>query len=399
MKHRAAGYEHGEQLAVSIERIVPGGEGLARGAKGVVLVEHTAPGDVLEIEIESLRGGAARGRIRTVIESGPDRVEPPCPWYGRCGGCDFQHLSYDAQLEAKESIVRDALRRIGHIDWQGPIERFPAPRPFGSRSRVELHTDPETGAVGFFARRSNEVVPIDRCLVSRPEIDQALQTIRASTTQRPNAIHLLAGDAGVSASPGVPPLNDGPFWLGLGDIDYLVDPAGFFQSSFDLLPNLIDCVLASAGTERRLAWDLFSGAGLFSLPLARRFDEIIGVESNALATRHASRSAHRNGLSNAHFIAADAGRWIADRSQQAADPDLVVVDPPRSGLGGDLSRSLMAKRVRRLTYVSCDPTTLARDLKILTAGDLAIHRIVLFDLFPQTHHVETVVELVDESRS
>ncbi|HET9662185.1 MAG TPA: class I SAM-dependent RNA methyltransferase [Thermomicrobiales bacterium] len=399
MKQRAAGYELGERLDVSVERIVPGGEGLARGPKGVVLVEHAAPGDTLAIEIEALRGGAARGRIKQIVEPGPSRIEPPCPWYGRCGGCDFQHLSYRAQLDAKETIVRDALHRIGRIDWDGRIEQFSAPHPFGSRSRVEFHTDPQSGAVGFFARRSNEIVPIDHCLVCHPEIDAALQTIRASSDRLPPAIHLLAGDGRTAVSPALPLLADGPLWLTIGEIDYLVDPAGFFQSSFDLLPALIDYVLDSSGAERRLVWDLFSGAGLFSLPLARLFDDVVGVEVDADATEHAAHSARRNGIGNARFDTGDVARWIAARPQRSVDPDLIVVDPPRAGLGVELSTRLAAKRPRRITYVSCDPTTLARDLRLLTEGNLGIRQIAIFDLFPQTHHVETVVQLVDGSRS
>jgi 23S rRNA (uracil1939-C5)-methyltransferase len=397
MKQRREGYLPGERLDVTIERIVPGGEGLARGPKGIILVEQSAPGDQLEIEIVSRRGGAARGRILSIRQAGVGRIDPPCQWYGRCGGCDFQHLRYDSQLEAKEALLRDALRRIGGIDWDGPIERFAAPHPFGSRARVELHSDPISGTVGFYARRSNEVVPIDRCLVSRPEIDDALQTIRNSGMKIPPALHLIAGNGTVHCSPEIPGLPSGPFWMTIDPFDYLVDPAGFFQSSFDLLPLLIERVVGSAGDERRCAWDLYCGGGLFSFPLARLFDEVVGVEFDPTAVEHSTLGAARNGIGNARFVAEDVERWVASRHKRSVQPDLVVVDPPRTGLGQVLSTRLAELRPPRLTYVACDPAALARDLALLTANGLRIRDIALFDLFPQTHHVETVVRLAAES--
>lgn len=398
MKQQREGYLPGERLDVTIERIVPGGLGLARGPKGIVLVEQSAAGDLLEIEIESRRGGVALGRIRAVRQAGAGRAEPPCPWYSRCGGCDFQHLAYDAQLDAKESMLRDALRRIGGIDWTGPIERFPAPHPFGSRARIELHTDRQSGEVGFYARRSNEVVAIDQCIVSRPEINEALHTLREVETSSVSSIHLVAGRQTVHTSPAIPGLPTGQFWLKVGAMDYLVDPAGFFQSSYDLLPALIEHVLASGEAPRGTVWDLFSGVGLFSLPLARHFDEVVGVELDGRSVANAAQGAERLGIEHARFVADDVERWVADRRQRSARPDLVVVDPPRSGLGPALSGRLARRRLRALTYVACDPSALARDLKLLTAGDLEIRDIAIFDLFPQTHHVETVVRLVASSR-
>jgi 23S rRNA (uracil1939-C5)-methyltransferase len=207
----------------------------------------------------------------------------------------------------------------------------------------------------------------------------------------------MAANDVVHSSPVVPPLNGGPFWIKMSGFDYLVDPAGFFQSTYDLLPPLIGHVLGLVGTERGLAWDLFSGAGLFSLPLARQFREVVGVEVDPKATGNAVRSAVRNGIENARFVTSDVNRWVSARRQRSIRPDVVVVDPPRSGLGKDLSATLVEKHLPRLIYVSCDPTTLARDLKTLISSDLRIQQIAMFDLFPQTHHVETVVQLVSGS--
>ncbi len=391
----ATRYAVGDRFAVRIDRIVPGGAGLGRGPNGAVFVEYAAPGDLLEIEIVSVHGGAAHGRIVSVREASTGRIDPPCPWYGRCGGCDLQHLSYPAQLDAKEAIVRDALDRIGGIRWGGEIARFGAPRPFGARTRVELHHDLATGSLGFFERRSHRVVDVPSCLASSDAINQAISALRRSTSALPVSVHLLAGNGEVHGFPAIPPIEDGAFWLDLAGTAYSVDPGGFFQSSFDLLSELIAFVTGSAGEERTIAWDLFSGVGLFSLPLARVFTRVAGVESDARAVRHAREGAERNGIRNARFVVDDAARWVNYRQQIRARPDLVVVDPPRTGLDRSLARLLAEKHLARFTYVSCEPATLARDLRILSAGNLRIDRIAIFDLFPQTHHVETVVRMVD----
>lgn len=394
MIRKTARYVIGDRLQVTIERLVASGLGLGRGPAGAVLVEYAAPGDVLEIEIESLRGGAARGRIVSIVQASPDRIEPPCRWYGTCGGCDLQHLRYEAQLDAKEMILRDALERIGGIRWTGSIETFTAPHPFGVRSRVELHTDPKSNEIGFFARRSRQIVAFDTCLVSRPEIDGAIADIRRSAKcPLPSSIHLLAGDGAVRSAPGVSPVEEGEFWLRIAGIDYRVSPDAFFQASLDLLPALIGRVTASAGSQRELAWDLFGGVGLFGLPLAQNFGQVTAVEIDRRAHRHAVASAHRNDIWNIRFVPADVTRWLGQRRQRAAHPDLIVVDPPRTGLERALSELLAEKRAPRLTYVSCDPATLARDLKVLIAGGFRLVDLAIFDLFPQTHHVETIARL------
>lgn len=387
------GYALGDRVDGQIERIVPGGRGLLRGPRGVVFVEQAAPGDRLLVEIVDIRSGAPRGSILEVLAPGPGRIDAACPWYGRCGGCDFQHLAYDAQLEAKRQLVRDALTRIGGIDDLPEIETFSAPRPFGSRARIELHADQEQHLVGLFERQSRRIVPIDQCMVSVPEIDSALQTIRRSLRPYPASIQLIGGQGDVRSSPPFLPIAGGSFWLRIDEFDYLVDPGAFFQSSLDLLPKLIERVLESCPDGDALAWDLFCGAGLFSLPLARRFQRVSGVDDDARSIRNASLGAHRNGTENAIFIAADACQWIAGRKQRALRPDLIVVDPPRSGLERRLSEQLITRSAKRLTYVSCDPATLARDLKLLLRAQYRIGDVAIFDLFPQTHHVETVVRL------
>lgn len=393
MKAERARYVIGNHFEATVERIVPGGLGLVRGPLGIVLVEGAAPGDRAEIEVDAIRGGAPRGRIVALLQSGPGRTDPPCPFVGSCGGCDFQHLTYDAQFEAKQQIVADSLARIGGMAMPDSIELYPAPNVFGARTRVELHVDRVSGAIGFFGRHSQDIVDVDRCLVSRAEINLGIDTIRRSRQPLPASIQMLAAPGVVRSVPPLPPIEGGSFWLRIGEFEYQVDPASFFQSSLDLLPRLIATVTGSARERRRLAWDLYAGAGLFSLPLARTFDQVIGIDSDTRAINYAAESAKKNGIENAGFVASDVTRWIIGRSRGNARPDLVVVDPPRSGLGTELSKVLAGRNPAQLTYVSCDPTTLARDLRILTAGSLQIAGLAIFDLFPQTHHVETVVRL------
>jgi 23S rRNA (uracil1939-C5)-methyltransferase len=393
MKHQRARYIAGDRFEAEIERLVPGGAGLARGPHGVVLVERAAPGDRAEIEIDSLRGGAARGRIVTVIHPGPGRAEPPCPYYGLCDGCDLQHMNYETQFEAKVQIVADAFERIGGMALPEQVELYPAPRPLGARARIELHTDRATGAIGFFERRSHNVVDIGHCIVSREEIDSAIQTIRRSRQPLPAAIHLLGGHGPVRSDPALSPIEGGSFWLRIGELEYLVDPRSFFQSSLDLLPQLIDNVVESAGEKTNLVWDLFAGSGLFSLPLARLFGRVQGVDSDPRAITNAVRSAQRNRIENVGFATDDVMRWLSGQTRGRGRPGLIVVDPPRSGLGRELAADLAARRPDRFVYVACDPTTLARDLRTLVSGSLGLAGVAIFDLFPQTHHVETVVRL------
>ena len=364
-----------------------------RGPKGVVLVDGAAPQDRVVIEIESMRSGAPRGAVLNLVEAGPGRIDAPCPWYGRCGGCDFQHLDAAAQIEAKRQIVLDAFARIGGFEPPGDITVHPAPRPFGSRARVELHSNRETHEIGFYERRSRRVVPIDHCMVSRDEIDSALQSIRRSRQPFPASVHLVGGNGQVRSDPAFPPVEGGSFWLPVGELSYLVDPSSFFQSSLDLVPELVASVISSLPDGGELAWDLYCGVGLFSLPLAQRYRKVIGVDLDTRTIGNAGKSAERNAIRNVGFAAADVYAWISGRKRADAQPDLIVVDPPRSGLDRRLAELLANRDVERLTYVSCDPTTLARDLRILTSGQLRIVDVAIFDLFPQTHHVETVVRL------
>ncbi|MEZ4532523.1 MAG: class I SAM-dependent RNA methyltransferase [Thermomicrobiales bacterium] len=393
MNQTDSGYLLGDRIEGTIERIVPGGLGLLRGPRGVVFVERSAPGDRLQVEIDEMRSGVARGSIVRILEPGPARIEAPCPWYGRCGGCDFQHLEYRAQVEAKRQMLLDALVRIGGFDLLPEVEIFAASHPFGSRARIELHTDQEQRTIGFFERRSSSIVPVDRCLVSRPELNSAVDVLRRSTRPYPASISLASGNGVVRSAPAFPPIDGGAFWLRIAEHEYLVDPGSFFQSSLDLLPALIGRVVGTDEPGGEVAWDLFCGAGLFSFPLAARFHKVVGVDSDARTIRSAVKGAERNGIGNTVFIAADSLDWISGRKQRDFRPDLIVVDPPRSGLGARLADRLSNVEVRRLIYVSCDPATLARDLKRLAKSSYRVVDIAIFDLFPQTHHVETVVRL------
>jgi 23S rRNA (uracil1939-C5)-methyltransferase len=392
MKHQRPTHAPGERFEGIVDRIVPGGLGLVHGPRGFVLVERAAPGDRAVFEIESIRSGVPRGSIVTMLDPGPGRIEAPCPWYGRCGGCDFQHLTYAAQVDAKRQIVLDALGRIGGIEPPTEIGVHPAPRHFGSRARIELHSDRDRQEIGFYERQSRNVVPIDHCMISREEVDSALQAIRRSTQPFPASIHVLGGNREVRSHPAFPPVEGGSFWLRVGEFDYLVDPGSFFQSSLDLLPDLIEWVTGSE-VPGELAWDLYCGAGLFSLPLARRFQHVHGVDFDARTIGNAGKCAERNGAGNVSFSAADVFAWASGRKRANVRPDLVVVDPPRAGLDRRLTQLLANRGIRRLTYVSCDPATLARDLRILTSNSLRLVDVAIFDLFPQTHHIETVARL------
>lgn len=386
-------YALGQRVVGTIERIVPGGFGLLRGDHGIVLVESAASGDRLEVSIDSFRGGVARGTITRVLESGAGRTIPVCPLVPACGGCDFQHLTYDAQVAAKVEMLRDALRRVGRIDLPADIEIVPADAPFGQRDRVEFHYDDRTKAFGFFGRRSNDVVDVDHCPVVSPEIGTALGHIRQSADPKPGSIRVVSAHGTVRAEPATFGLSAEPMVWSAAGIDYLIDPATFTQGSLGLVPNMIETVVGHQDSSNGVAWDLFCGSGLFTLPLARHWDDVIGVEIDRQAIRNAKMSAHRNAISNARFFRSRVDDWLRQHRQRRPKPSLVVVDPPRSGLGADVSRMLTRLEPKRLTYVSCDPVSLARDLRVLVQSGYAIEHVSLFDMFPQTHHLETIVRL------
>jgi 23S rRNA (uracil1939-C5)-methyltransferase len=383
-------------VEVLIERILPGGLGLAHADGRTLLVALAAPGDRVRVRVERVHGRVAFASITEIVSPSPVRVEPPCPYFGRCGGCDFQHLAYEAQLAAKVEIIRDCLRRIAQIDFKEEIPIKSSPSAWHYRSRAQWQHDPQQMRLGYFERGSHRVCDVAACPVLVPELEATLESLREQMKEGSlplgvTEFEAVAGDDGSSLAP---PVADHPtreVSRRIGEHLYRFSAEGFFQINHELLEPLI--VAATLDAQGDTAVDLYCGAGLFTLPLAQRFKRVYGIEAHATAISFARLNLEGASLDNVTLEAARVSDWLVDNSDRLAPIDFVLLDPPRAGAEDNAINGILALHPKRIAYVSCDPATLARDLKELTAGGYRLDSIAALDMFPQTHHVETVAHL------
>jgi 23S rRNA (uracil1939-C5)-methyltransferase len=438
-------------LLLNIEKLIYGGDGLARlpaespgnkdRARGkAVFVPFVLAGEKIEAALTEEKPGFARAHATAIIEPSPHRTEPPCPHFGRCGGCHYQHATYEHQLEIKKEILRENLRRIAKLELQCETQLHPSPPwNYRNRSRLQVRTQPEFAA-GYFKLSSHELLPVEECPISSPLINRgiaalwhagragkAIEGVReveffsnADDTKllleflcapeaRRAAVRAWAEElcASMPEIAGVAAFREpqkGVFeplvTVGVSELTYQtktaayrVSAGAFFQTNRFLTDDLVEIV--TAGRSGELALDLYAGAGLFSTALACDFRHIVSVESSQAAARDLQYNLPANGKA----VQATTEQYlekgqIGKSSPPSPKPDLIVVDPPRSGLGDPVARALVAVGAPRLTYVSCDPATLARDLVPLQAAGYRVEQAHLVDLFPQTYHLETVLHLV-----
>ena len=381
---------------VTVEKWVYGGDALARVDGRVVLAPFALPGETVRLDV----GEDIHAELAEVTQASAERVAPPCPLFTRCGGCHYQHAPYEFQLARKVEILREQLRRVGKIEYAGDIETISGP-PLGYRNRAQLHI--ENGLIGYLAPRSHTLVPLTGdCPILSPRLNQALEEMRArlNDTRFPRFVRSLElftneTDVQVNVLETDRPVAKSFYeWCGsVVAVDYAtsggtfrVSPRSFFQVNRFLIENLVDVALETAKGESAL--DLYAGVGLFALPLARRFKNVIAVESGVTAARDLEVNAQRAGVT----LQTERAR-VEDFLRSFADtPDFVLLDPPRAGLGKAVVAQLERLAPPHITIVSCDPSTLARDVAAL-AG-YRIGRVTLIDLFPQTYHLETVVHLI-----
>lgn len=388
-------YEIGDQLELRIERIVPNGFGIGFAEKLTVFTPLTAPGDVVCVKITQLKKKIAFAEIIELLEASADRVEAPCRYFGSCGGCDFQQMTYAAQLEAKAAIVRDCLKRIAQIDWRDEITVVGSPHEFGYRSRAQWHADPRSKKLGYRKRNSHEVIDIDTCLVLVPELDAELKRLRGDLRWQ----DLWEDNSRIDAAVGTdgtisiysPELNEptNEVVSSVAGERFSYSSRGFFQGNRYMVEKLVDAALA--GADGDMALDLYSGVGLFTLPLARKFKNITSVEENEAAVAFAKRNATRAGIENVRFVANSVNSFLKEAKGKRVD--FLLLDPPRSGADGDTITRINGFRPKNISYVSCEPSMLARDLKSFLGNGYSIKSMTVLDMFPQTHHVETVVRL------
>ena len=386
-------YSVGDMLDVRVEKIVPGGHGLAFAEGLTIFVDLAAVGDRLHVELREVKGKLAFADIHSIIEPSDARIEPPCPYVGRCGGCNFQQMRYEAQLAAKVGIIRDCLHRIGKFEYEREIPIVASPAEFGYRQRAQWHIDGRAQKIGYYRQNSRELIAIDHCPILLPALDDVLQRVRDEIDWNTLWSDKGAIDAAVGENGGVSVHSTE---VGLDADDITLTAAGekytfaadvFFQGNRFLIDKLIETAIGDASGETAL--DLYCGVGLFTLPLARRFTKVIGVEEYGPAVDHARKNV--DVFENIEILEGSVGRFLAE--QDDVNIDLALLDPPRSGTEKKTVLDLIRLRPRRVSYVSCDPSVLARDLRRFLDAGYAIDSITAIDLFPQTHHVETVVHL------
>jgi len=417
-------------MEVKIEKLVYGGDGLGHQDGHTVFVPYVLPEEVVRVREVERKKKFTRGRVQQMVTPSPDRASPPCPHFTQCGGCHYQHIPYDAQMNFKSAILRETLSRIGRITWDGPIHAHSSP-PLRYRNRAQWKIRPAGArhAIGYFQAASTALCPVEQCPVLSLRLEEVLATLRALLAEgaltgslREVEAFVDAADEKVllnaaletfSASPAALAaklraavsgmetvlLHDmardrfelfGPGHLSyhVADTSYQVGHLSFFQANRFLLDELTQAVVS--GMDGRLALDLFAGVGLFTIPLARHFQRVVAVESNAAAAR--DLEANIAGAAVAAQTANSPVEILLNDWQET--PDLIVLDPPRAGMPAEAVRHINRLAPPRVHYVSCDPATLARDLQVFLAGGFHIEEIHLFDMFPQTFHIETFVKLV-----
>jgi 23S rRNA (uracil1939-C5)-methyltransferase len=368
---------------LTIEKLVYGGEGLARLQGKVVLTPFVLPGEVVRAETERAKNDLWRGRLIEVIQPSPSRATPGCPYFQRCGGCQYQHIDYSSQLEQKREILREVLQRLGKIEYTGEIG-IVSGEPWQYRNRVQLHI--ENGNVGYFGQGSRDLCAIDHCPIASPRLNEVIGKLNV---QANTAVELFTNETEVQVNvvDSVPrQALSALATLGVTTpIEYngfRVSRNSFFQVNRFLIDRLVECAVADAKGE--WAVDLYAGVGLFSVKLAERFAKVTAVESSGSSLRDLAHNFPQS------TVSANVEDYLSSLEET---PDFILADPPRAGLGKIALRELLRIRAPRLTIVSCDPATLARDLQGFIAGNYCIEKITLVDLFPQTFHLETVVEL------
>jgi 23S rRNA (uracil1939-C5)-methyltransferase len=431
-------------LQLTIEKLVYGGDGLARlpadehGPGKAVFVPFVLEGERIEALLVEQKRSFARGRVEAILEASRRRVEPHCPYFRRCGGCHYQHAAYEHQLEIKATILKENLRRIAKLELEGEVTIHPSPPwNYRNRTRLKVRTAPEF-ALGYYKFNSHELLAVEDCPVSSPLINRGIAAFWRMGRERtvPEGIHEVeffanADDTQLlietSCGPGTPstPIREWaetvrsvlPEIAGVvafraqsahggntaepkqiaaaqaralvyktSDVSYQVSTGAFFQVNRHLINELVEIV--SDGYSGESALDFYAGVGLFSTVLARSFAQVIAVESSQ--TSHADLL--HNSPSNVKAVRATTFDFLRSSSGKLR-PDLVVVDPPRSGLGENVVQSLVGLGAHQMTYISCDPATVSRDLACLLSAGYRIEQVHLVDLFPQTYHLESVFHL------
>jgi 23S rRNA (uracil1939-C5)-methyltransferase len=431
-------------LELTIEKLIYGGDGLARlpaderGRGKAVFIPFVLEGERIDARITEEKPGFARAHAEKILSPAPTRIEARCPYFLHCGGCQYQHITYEHQLQIKAAILHENLARLAKIELAVPLQVHASP-PWNYRNRTRMQVRAESEfLLGYYRHGSHQVLAVEECPISSPllnraiagtwdlgrqrklpaevleieffanaddtellveiycrhEIEKRQLEIVAETFKSDLSRVIGAAAFRVSSSPHAADVQShADFVAGARhleyksrDVSYRVSAGAFFQTNRHLVDEVVSVV--TSGDSGRTALDLYAGVGLFSAVLKRNFERVIAVEVSPLSFS----DLQYNSAGNVKAVQATSEQYL-ERSERKSQPDLVIVDPPRGGLGKKVAQSLVQLGPPRLTYVSCDPATLARDLIVLKAAGYEIEQAHLFDLFPQTFHIETVLML------
>jgi 23S rRNA (uracil1939-C5)-methyltransferase len=421
-----------DSLFLTIDRLSYGPAGVGRLNGKVIFVPGAAPGETLEIVLDTEKKRYATGHIVAVVKPSPHRRVPPCPYVLRCGGCSWQHIAYDEQLRAKESLVREQLCRLGGLNDIPLLPILSSPQEWRYRHRVRLHVE-KNRRVGFSRPRSHEVVEVDSCLIAGPDVEEHFRIVREWLSMLRTSVQeveiavgenllpsarvqaVLIGEAQgpfqrtddqvcarfLAAHPSVAGMllrgghwrrrwGDTSLMFTIGRETLAVRDGVFTQVNSMANHVLVESLVRLSGvrSEDRVL-DFYCGAGNFSIPLARQALTVIGVEQDERGVVAAQENAMRAGVKNTRFLHAPVHRGVHDLLKQRLYAEVIVLDPPRTG-AAEVIDELPRFGARTVAYVSCDPTTLARDLRRLQQHGYRLQSVQPIDMFPQTHHVETI---------
>lgn len=405
-------------LILKAETPVYGGYVLGRDGR-IIFIRGAIPGELVDVSVEERKRDYSVASVRNVIEPSPLRREPPCRIFGICGGCQLQFMEYEKQVSVKEEILLDAMRRIGGVE----VTLMPslAGREFGYRHRGQFKVSAE-GAVGFYREGTREVIPVEHCPIMAPEINGMLRTLGNADLRGVKEISMSSGDTlailvkGAMADEAAQALFDSGLsgiafedgdslgkdyiTLDLNGLKYSVTPWSFFQSNWSLNRVVVETVVRELSPlENKRILDLYAGAGNFSLPLSLQAMEIVAVEENSSAVEDGRRNVMLNGVRNCTFVNLSVEKILESRKKHQVEKlfgethyGIIILDPPRAGLTSECLRRIMETGSERIVYISCNPATLARDVKKMREK-YEVESIRMVDFFPNTYHIEALVFL------
>jgi 23S rRNA (uracil1939-C5)-methyltransferase len=417
-------------VQVNIESMAYKGYGVGRTNGKVIFVPYSFKGETVRVEIIEEKKNYSVGRLKEMIEPSPWRKEPPCPYFGVCGGCQWQHIDYTLHGELKQEMLQDILRRLGGLNDIPPVHVIPSLQPYGYRARVQLKVKGKT--LGYYRERSHEIIDIDHCSISHSLINVLIRLLREESSffTRMEEIEINVSPEEGKGILVLHPLSSLSEWKKFGEKFFQIHPAlkgialvdkrgmkvagdpflhftilvdrhgkenplrfqasplSFFQIHPEQNRRLIETVLEFSEVKKdERVLDLYTGIGNLALPLAMEAQEVVGIEENPLAIQDARLNAEKNGIKNSVFLRGRVREMLKDWKKER--PDLIVIDPPRTGCK-EVIEGIAGLKPTKIVYPSCEPTTLARDLRLFSEKGYHLSRLSLIDMFPQSYHMEVV---------